>query len=326
VISKKWLSVAGAAVLALGLVACGDDEGDGGDDGTNPGSEELSGTIAVDGSSTVAPLSEAAAELFAEEQPGVEVVVGTAGTGGGFERFCAGETDISDASRPIDTEEPLEAPACEAAGIEYAELQIANDALTVMINPDNPVECLTVEQLAAIWGPDSTLANWSEVPEIGVDFNEELALFGPGTDSGTFDYFTDEINGEEGAQRTDYQNIGENDNQGITGVQGSPGGMFYAGFSFYEENQDSVKALQIDSGSGCVAPTAETVLDGTYTPLARPLFIYPKAEAAQRPEVEAFLQFYVENAQLIAEERGFVGLSPEQLTESQTELDTLLGG
>jgi phosphate transport system substrate-binding protein len=322
VISKKWLAVAGAAVLALGLAACGDDDDGGTDDGGNGGTEELSGTITIDGSSTVAPLSEAAAELFNEEQPNVDVQVGTAGTGGGFERFCAGETDISDASRQIEEDEVA---ACESGGVEYTELTIANDALTVMVNPENPVECLTVEQLNAIWGPDSTLANWSEIPDLGVDFSESLDLYGPGTDSGTFDYFTDEVNGEEGAQRTDYNNIGENDNQGITGVQGSPGGMFYAGFSFYQENQDSVKALQIDDGSGCVAPSIETVLDGTYTPLSRPLYIYPKAEAATRPEVQEFLRFYVENSQTIAEERGFVGLSPEQQSASQSALDTLLG-
>jgi phosphate transport system substrate-binding protein len=322
VISKKWLSVVGAGVLALGLVACGDDNGGGGNGGTDGGNDELSGTIAVDGSSTVAPLTEAAAELFSEEQPNVDVTVGTAGTGGGFERFCAGETDISDASRQIEEDEVA---ACEGAAVEYAELTVANDAITVMVHPDNPVECLTVEQLNAIWAPDSTLAAWSDVPDIGADFGEPLDLYGPGTDSGTFDYFTDAVNGEEGAQRTDYNNIGENDNQGITGVQSSPGGMFYAGFSFYQENQDTVKALQIDGGSGCVAPSIDTVLDGTYTPLARPLFIYPSAEAVGRPEVEAFVRFYVENAQEIAEARGFVGLSPEQQSESQSALDTLIG-
>jgi phosphate transport system substrate-binding protein len=326
VISKKWLSAVGAGVLALGLVACGDDDGDGGDGGTDSGNEELSGTIVVDGSSTVAPLTEAASELFSEEQPGVEVTVSTAGTGGGFERFCRGETDISDASRPIDPEDETEVPACEAAGIEFAELQVANDALTVAVNIDNPVDCLTVEQLTAIWGADSTLTNWSEIPDLGVDFDEPLDLYSPGTTSGTYDYFNEVITGDAGQRSEGYTDIGEQDNTGITGIEGSLGGMFYVGFSYYLENEGRVKALQIDGGAGCVAPSLDTVLDSTYTPLSRPLFIYPKGEALERPEVQAFVQFYVENAALIAEERGFVGLTEEQQTESQSRLDGLLGG
>jgi phosphate transport system substrate-binding protein len=323
VISKKWLSVVGTGVLALGLAACGDDGGDGG--GSNSG-EELSGTIVVDGSSTVAPLTEAAAELFSEEQPGVEVTVSTAGTGGGFERFCRGETDISDASRPIKEDDEAEAIACEGNGIEYTELQVANDALSVVVNLENPVDCLTVEQLASVWDAGSTLTNWNEIPDLGVDFAEPLDLYSPGTTSGTYDYFNEVITGEEGQRSENYTDIGEQDNTGITGIEGSLGGMFYVGYSFLQENQDRVKALQIDGGGGCVEPSLDTVLDGTYTPLSRPLFIYPKGEALERPEVQAFVEFYIENAALIAEERGFVGLTEEQTAESQSRLDGLLGG
>jgi phosphate transport system substrate-binding protein len=304
-------------------VACGDDDdnGDGGDPGSN-GAGDLSGTITIDGSSTVAPLSEAAAELFMEENSGVQVTVATSGTGGGFERFCAGETDISDASRVIGEEEVA---ACEGGGVEYEQLTVANDALSVLVHPENPVDCLTVEQLAAIWGPDATISSWSDIPGLDVDFNEELVLYGPGTDSGTFGYFTEAINGEEGVQRTQYENIGENDNQGITGIQSTPGGMFYVGFSFFVENEGTVKALQIDGGGGCVEPSIDTVLDGSYAPLGRGLFIYPSAAALERPEVLAFVEFYVENAAEIAEARGFVGLTEEQTAEAQSQIDSLTG-
>jgi phosphate transport system substrate-binding protein len=304
----------------LALAACGsDDDGGNGDPGSN-GNGDLSGTITIDGSSTVAPLSEAAAELFMAENPGVQVTVATSGTGGGFERFCAGETDISDASRVIGDDEVA---ACEGGGIEYEQVTVANDALSVLVHPDNPVECLSVEQLAAIWGPDSTISSWSDIPDLGADFGEELVLYGPGTDSGTFGYFTEAINGEEGVQRTQYENIGENDNQGVTGIQSTPGGMFYVGFSFFVENEGTVKALQIDGGSGCVAPSIDTVLDGSYAPLGRGLYIYPSATALARPEVLAFVEFYVENAALIAEERGFIGLTDEQTAEAQSQIDSL---
>ena len=279
-----------AAVLAVGVAACGssDDSTTGGG-----GGEDLSGTIRIDGSSTVAPLTEAIAEEFQAENPGVKVTVGTSGTGGGFEKFCAGETDISDASREI---EPEEVEACKKKGIGYEDVHVATDALTVMINNENPVSCLTVDQLSAIWGPDSKISNWNEIPDLKEDFDEELALYGPGTDSGTFDYFTEEINGEEGATRKDYNNVGENDNATVTGVEGSPGGMGYAGFSYYTENEGKLKALEVDNGKGCVGPSVETAQDGSYAPLSRPLFIYPSDSALKKPEVKAFVEYYLENA------------------------------
>ena len=319
-ISKNRLLAFGVSgVLALGLAACGDDEGGGDVEGPSG----LSGDIQIDGSSTVAPLSEAAAELFQEENPEVQVGVGTSGTGGGFEKFCVGETDISDASRPIDEEE--EVPVCEENGIEYEEVVVANDALTVVVNPDNPVTCMTVDQLASIWGPDASISSWSEIEDLDAEYDEELQLFGPGTDSGTFDYFTDAINGEEGVQTKDYNNVGENDNATVQGVSGSPGGMGYFGFSFFEENADTLKALEIDGGDGCVAPTAETVQDGSYTPLGRELFIYPSAEALKDEVVQGFVSFYIENQEAINEAAGFIPLTEEQATESQENVDSLVG-
>jgi phosphate transport system substrate-binding protein len=302
--------VASAAVLAVGVAACGSSD----DEATGGGGGDLSGTIRIDGSSTVAPLTEALAEQFQAENPGVKVTVGTSGTGGGFEKFCVGETDISDASREI---EPEEAATCKKEGIGYEDVHVATDALTVMINNENPVSCLTVDQLSAVWGPGSTISNWSEIPGLKEEFDEELALFGPGTDSGTFDYFTDEINGEEGATRKDYNNVGENDNATVTGVEGSPGGMGYAGFSYYTENEGKLKALEVDGGKGCVGPSVESAQDGSYTPLSRPLFIYPSDSALQKPEVKAFVEYYLENATGVAESVGFVPLTEEQLSASE---------
>jgi phosphate transport system substrate-binding protein len=312
VTSSKWLTIfACVSVLALGVAACGDSD----DEASGSGSSDLSGSIRIDGSSTVAPLTEAIAEEFQAENSGVKVTVGTAGTGGGFEKFCAGETDISDASRAI---EPEEEEACKKGGIGYEDVHVATDALTVMINNENPVSCLTVDQLSAVWGPDSKLSNWSEIPGLEEEFDEELALFGPGTDSGTFDYFTEEINGEEGATRKDYNNVGENDNATVTGVEGSPGGMGYAGFSYYTENEGKLKALEVDAGKGCVGPSVETAQDGSYTPLSRPLLIYPSDAALKKPEVKAFVDYYLDNVNDIAEAVGFIPLTEEQLEESKT--------
>jgi phosphate transport system substrate-binding protein len=312
VTTSKWLAAIGAAaILALGVAACGSN-----DDGsaTASGGGDLSGSIRIDGSSTVAPLTEAMAEQFMAENPDVRVTVGTSGTGGGFEKFCAGETDISDASRAI---EPEEEDACKQGGVGFEEVHVATDALTVMINNENPVSCLTVDQLAAIWGPDSSIDNWSDIPDVKEGFDEELALFGPGTDSGTFDYFTEAINGEEGVSRKDYNNVGEDDNATVKGVQGSPGGMGYAGFSFYTENEGSLKALEVDNGKGCVPPSVETAQDGSYAPLSRPLFMYPSEQALQKPEVKAFIAYYLENVSSAAESLGFVPLTEEQLSESE---------
>ena len=313
---KLWFVLAASGVLAVGVAACG-----GGDD-NGGGSTSVSGQIRVDGSSTVGPLTEGVAEEFNGENPDVQVTVGTSGTGGGFEKFCAGETDLSDASRPI---EPDEVKACQAKGISYQELQVANDALTVAINPDNPVTCMTVPQLKSVWEPKSTISKWSDIQGLQPSFDEDLALYSPGSTSGTFDFFTDKINGEEGAQRTaDVNDIGEDDNATVTGVQGAKGGMGYFGFSFFEENQDKVKALEIDGGKGCVAPSPQSAQDGSYY-LSRPLFVYASADALKNPAVNQFLNFYEDNVVAIADKTGFIPMTSEQAAASKQKLQQISG-
>ena len=284
----------------------------------------LSGTILLDGSSTVGPFAEAAAELFMIDNPGVAVTVGISGTGGGFEKFCNGETDGSNASRDIKEEE---AALCAEAGIEYTRITVANDALSVVVNMDNPLECISVEALNAIWNLDSTIATWGEIP--GVDAGdlagEEIVLYGPGTDSGTFDFFTEEINGEAGNIRTDYNNIGEDDNQAVQGVSGGLGAMAFIPFSFYQEYSDTVKALAVDSGEGCNEPTIENLLAGTYTPLGRQLFSFPAVTALGREEVVAFYTFMVERNEEIAAAAGLVALTEDQKAEQLAAVAALAG-
>ena len=295
--------IVAATVALLLLSACG------GDDGGSGG-----GTIRSDGSSTVGPLMQAAAERFQQESD-ARVTVGISGTGGGFERFCRGETDISNASRPIKDEETR---ACSEAGIEFVELPVANDALTVVVNPENDwAQCLTVEQLSTIWQPDSKVDSWRDVDPSFPD--ESLKLYGPGTDSGTFDYFTDEINGEEGASRTDYS-ASEDDNVIVRGVQGDAGALGYFGFTYFEENEDSLKALEIDGGDGCVAPSAEAAQSGAYTPLSRPLFIYVKQAALDRPEVRDFAEYILDNSAEIADAARFIPATDEQVAEARSAL------
>ena len=311
----RLTALSGAAVLALGLAACGDSGDTGGDGGS---SSDLSGTIRIDGSSTVGPLTEAAAEAFQGENSEVRVTVGTSGTGGGFEKFCAGETDISDASRAIEEDE---IEACRSGGIAYEEFQVANDGLSVVVNPENDwAQCLTVEQLKRIWNTGSKVSNWNQVDPSFPD--QELSLYGPGTDSGTFDYFTESINGEEGASRSDY-NATEDDNVTVQGVSGDKGGLGYFGLSYLEQNSDKLKGVEVDNGRGCVAPSSETVQDGTYAPLSRPLFIYVKADSLRKPEVEAFVEYYLESTATLAEQALFVPLTDEQQTELQPKLDAL---
>ena len=302
---------------ALVLAACG---GGSSSDSSASGDPNLTGSVRIDGSSTVYPLTALAAEDFMAANPGVQVTVGSSGTGGGFEKFCRGETDANDASRAIKEEE---AAACEAAGIQFAQLQVAVDALTVVVNKENTwATCLTVEELGAIWAPGSTVNNWNQVRP---DFPDvPLQLFGAGTDSGTFDYFTDAINGEEGASRTDYTPT-EDDNVTVQGVSGSQGGLGYFGFSYFEENADKLTAVQIDSGAGCVAPSVETAQDGSYTPLSRPLFIYPSKQALAKPEVKAFFDYYVANDATIATDALFIPLNEEQKAKLQSDYAALSG-
>jgi phosphate transport system substrate-binding protein len=251
------------------------------------------------------------AEEFQIINSDVQVPVGISGTGGGFEKFCADETDISDASRPISEDEIA---LCAEAGIEYIELPVAFDGLSVVVNPENDwVDCLTVEQLNTIWAPESegVVTSWSDVDPSLPD--EPLDLFGPGTDSGTYDYFTDVINGEEGASRGDFT-ASEDDNVLVQGVVGSSGALGFFGFAYYLENQDSLKLLGVDNGSGCVQPSEQTINDGTYQPLSRPLFIYIKLASAERPEVQAFIAYYQGEGLAIIPEIGYVAL-PENIMD-----------
>ena len=318
--SKFLAAVATAGVLALGVAACSSDDS-GSSDPSSGGSGDLSGNIRIDGSSTVGPLTEAMAEGFQAENPNVKVTVGTSGTGGGFEKFCVAETDANDASDAIDDEQEK---MCADNGVQWEEIQVANDALSIAVNPGNPVKCLTVDQLSQVWDTGSSVSDWNQIDGLDPSFDSEMTLFGPGTDSGTFAYFTEAVNGGEGKQRTDYNNVGEDDNQTVTGVTGAPGGMGYFGFSFLQENVDTITGLEIDSGKGCVAPSAETVQDGTYTPLARPLFIYPSAGALDKPEFDAFMEYYLDNVNSVAESIGFIGLTDDQLTENQDKLNKLV--
>jgi phosphate transport system substrate-binding protein len=324
-IERLLLALAMMAALAFGAAACGDDDDSGSDSGGAASSDSsggnLSGSIRIDGSSTVFPFAQAAAELFNEENPDVKITVGQSGTGGGFEKFCAGETDISDASRPIDEEE--EVPICKKNGIEYGEVQIANDGIAIATNKDLAIECMTVDQLKALWEPKSKVASYKDIDPSFPD--TPVKLFGPGTDSGTFDFFTDQINGEEGASREDYE-ASEDDNQLVTGIAGTAGGLGYFGLSYYEANTDKLNEVQVDGGSGCVAPSSDTVQDGSYTPLSRPLFMYPSKEAIAKPEVKAFMDFIAANQQAIAEASQIVPLTEEQATEAKSKLSSLEGG
>jgi phosphate transport system substrate-binding protein len=318
-IKRLLLVLAMVASLAFVVAACGDD-----DDASNPDDAaaveggDLSGTIRIDGSSTVFPFAEAAGELFNEENPNVKITVGESGTGGGFEKFCAGETDISDASRPIKEDE--EVPVCEKAGVKYEEIQVANDGIAVVTNPNLKVDCLTTAQLKKIWEPKSKVKNLSEAGDGAPD--AQLSLFGPGTDSGTFDFFTDKINGEEGVSREDYQPSAD-DNVTVQGVTGSDGGLGYFGFSYYEQNQDKLNLVGVgEDKSSCQKPSTEDIQDGSYQPLARPLFMYPNQKSLARPEVKAFMDYVIANYESIATSSQIVPMTADQAAKGKSELES----
>src|SRR5918999_622405 len=314
---RKLLAFAACGALALGAAACGSDDDDdgGGNAAANSGGGDLSGTIRIDGSSTVGPFAQAAQEAFQGENPGVRITVAQSGTGGGFEKFCAGETDISNASRPIDEEE--EVPLCEKEGVDYTEVQVANDGISIATNPALEVECLTTDQLKELWSQGSKVNSLSQLDPSLPD--AELSLFGPGTDSGTFEFFTEEINGEEGNTRKDYQ-PSEDDNVLVQGVAGEEGGLGYFGFSYYEQNQDKLGLVSVDAGSGCVEPSQESISSGEYKPLSRPLFMYPSQKALQRPEVKAFMDYVLENYQAISEASAIVPMSQAQADQAKSAL------
>ncbi len=294
-----------ACVVVFGLLAgCGSDRTDGGEAG-----DALSGSVKVDGSSTVFPITEAVAEEFMKEQSGVRVTVGVSGTGGGFSKFLRNETDINDASRPI---KASERELAQQNGIEYIELPVAYDGLAVLVNPANDwADCLTVEELKSIWEPGSQVNNWNQVRPGFPD--REIVLYGAGTDSGTYDYFTEAIAGESGASRSDFS-ASEDDNVLVQGIAGDPNALGFFGLAYYEENADKLKLVGVDdgdptNGEGCIKPTVESVGAGTYQPLARPEFIYINAARATEPAISAFVEFYLDNAAALVREVGYIPLS-----------------
>jgi len=310
------LAALAAGLLAFGAAACGGDGSDGSDGGTG-----VSGPVAADGSSTVFPFAQAAAEAFQGENRGVQITAGESGTGGGFEKFCAGETDVSNASRPIKDEE---IEACKSAGVTYSEIQVANDGIAIVTNPGLEIGCLTTGQLEELWNKDSTVESYSDLgkdAESGKPLPDaEVSLYGPGTDSGTFDFFTDVINGEEGDTRKDYQ-PSEDDNVLVQGVQGDEGGLAYFGFSYYEDNKDELNLVAVDAGEGCVTPSAQTIQNGTYAPLSRPVFMYPSnASLAGKPQVKAFMDYTVANSDQVAQTARIVPLTAAQKTAAQDAL------
>ncbi|MAK93378.1 MAG: phosphate ABC transporter substrate-binding protein [Gammaproteobacteria bacterium] len=277
--------------------------------------DELRGTVSLDGSSTVYPISEAIAEEFLSVAPRVRVTVGVSGTGGGFKKFLSREIDINDASRTIKNSEVEEA---RAYGIDYLEIPVAFDGLSVVVNPNNTwVDYLTVDELRMIWQPGSMVDSWDDIrpnwPQL------PIRLYGPGTDSGTFDYFTEAVNGESGASRPDYT-ASEDDNVLVQGISGDENALGFFGYAYYIENQDNLKIVPIDEGNGPVAPTAQSINDGTYSPLSRPIFVYLNTDSLARPEVRSFVDFYIDNAAGIANEVGYIELPEEMYQASRDAL------
>jgi len=306
---KKIAFIGGLGICLLNLVLTGCGKTEAGSNG------QLVGKVAIDGSSTVFPITEAVAEEFLAVQPKIRVTVGVSGTGGGFKKFLLGETDINDASRTIKSSE---AEKAEAAGIGYIELPVAYDGISVLVNPSNTfVDYLTVAELKKIWEPGSKVTMWSQVRD---GFPEEpITLYGPGTDSGTFDYFTKAINGKEQACRADFT-ASEDDNVLVTGIAGDTHALGFFGYAYYEENRDKLRAvpIKLTDAAPAIAPSMKTINDGSYAPLSRPIFIYVSTVAAERPEVEAFVQFYLKNAATLSQEVGYVAL-PDSIYKLATK-------
>jgi phosphate transport system substrate-binding protein len=311
---KRLIIGAAVGALAVGVAACG------GSDSSSTTSS-VSGAVAIDGSSTVFPFAQAAAEGFQAENPDAKVTVGESGTGGGFEKFCAGEIDVADASRAIDDAD--EVPICKKNNVEYAQIEVANDGIAIVTNPSLKMACLTTDQLNQLWKKGSDVSNYSQLGS-GIPAGE-VSLFGPGTDSGTFDFFTEEINGEKGDTRTDYQ-PSEDDNVLVQGVEGDSTALGYFGFSYYETNADKLNLVAVDGGDGCIKPSVETIQNGTYKPLSRTLYMYVNTAAlADKPQVKAFMDYVVANADESAKTAQIVPLTAEQLTTAKSELSKAEG-
>ena len=291
------------SLTTLFLMSCG------GGTETETSSELLSGDVKIDGSSTVYPITEAIAEEFRAVQPNVKVTVGVSGTGGGFKKFSRGETSISNASRPI---KDSEATACNENNISYVGLSVAYDGLAVLVNPENTwVDYFTVEELEKIWNPEAQgkIMYWNQIREEWP--NEELRLFGPGTASGTYDYFAEAICGKKVGTRGDYT-ASEDDHVLVQGIAGDKYGLGFFGLAYYEENKDKLKLVGVDNGNGSVSPSIETVSNGTYAPLSRPIFIYANNTAKDRKEVKEFVEFYLNNAGALVEDVGYIPLQPKE--------------
>jgi phosphate transport system substrate-binding protein len=303
---RAILPVASIFVFSIFASSCTREEAA----GDAEGGEGLTGAVAIDGSSTVYPISEAVAEEFMLENPEADVTVGFAGTGGGFKRLCAGETDIANASRPITEEERT---TCAAAGIDLVEIPVAWDGLAILVNPaNNSVQCLTKDELEKIWEPASTVQSWRNIRP---DFPDtKLSLYGPGTDSGTFDYFTEAVMGTAKSSRADYQ-ASEDDNILVQGVAGDVGALGYFGYAYYAENQDRLKLVAVDGGNGCVLPSDATIADGSY-PLSRPLFMYVHRGALAKPVMKAFVQFFMDHAEELVPTTGYHPLTAEQYRQN----------
>ena len=283
-------------------------------------SAKLQGTVKVDGSSTVFPITEAVAEEFSKIQPRVRVTVGVSGTGGGFKKFTVGETDINDASRPI---KDKEVKVAKEKKVEYIQIPVAYDGISVVINPKNTwVDYLTVDELKKIWNTGSKVSTWKDIRSAWPD--KKIVLHGPGTDSGTFDYFTEEINGKSQASRSDFTKS-EDDNTLVQGVAGDEGAMGYFGFSYYIENKDKLKAVGIKNkgAKAAVAPTVDSINKGTYAPLSRPIFIYVSKASLNKPEVKAFVEFYIQNAAKLSKETGYVPLPAKMYEKSLAEIKSV---
>ena len=305
--------LAGATLTtALLAVACGGNKG--ADQTTQSGAQPAAQVITVDGSSTVFPITEAVAEEFQKANRGQRVTVGSSGTGGGFEKFCRNETDISNASRPI---KATEVAACRTSGIDFIEIPVGYDGIAIVVNPKNTwVTAMTVADLKKLWEPaaQGKITRWNQIrPEWP---NQEIHLFGAGTDSGTFDYFTEVIGGKTGASRGDYTSS-EDDNVIVQGVSGDPNALGYFGYAYYEQNKDKLKLVAIDdgdatNGAGAIVPSPDTVANGTYRPLSRPVFIYAKVKALDRPEVKSFVDFYLDKGPALVREVGYVPMTTRE--------------
>lgn len=298
--------------LALVIGACGNkkEQKEGGNE-----SAKLSGTINIDGSSTVFPITEAVAEEFRTVQPDVKVTIGVSGTGGGFQKFSRGETNISNASRPI---KDKEIAACAENNITYLELEVAYDGLAIVVNPGNTwVDSFTVEELKKIWEPaaQGKIMKWNQIRKEWP--NEEIHLYGPGVASGTFDYFTEAIVGKSGSSRGDYT-ASEDDHVLVQGIEGDKYSLGFFGLAYYEESKDKLTLIGIHNGKEVVKPTRETVSNGTYSPLSRPLFIYVNSTSIKHPEVIEFVNFYIDKAAELSEDVGYIKL-PAELYAKQKE-------